>query len=331
MPNSRAPSRARRVIVHAGSLDAGDAAGVLDPRGTWFFSQHTAALLARAGIDKAPGATTRVAIAARRAGSRVAGPFDHAGVIAAGTVKAGLRANRRRQSGERRQNRQRAQPREISALPPSDRNEPPASHCMLFNGGRKASATVGARPPLRTLQRKRPPGRPAGAHPNPRGDAGPDGSADGRTGRVGNLERQTVERAGRSVPGRASSVGASGGAVEGAAGRTKSVPTEAPFKRARAQQVGRVLPQRLRKGIAHVAAGQPDIGQHAVVQAGQDGGLAAVVVGLDALAGRPRRSNRRKPARPGRRNVAGFKCLQSQSWHVSKQRDEWAKLALEPP
>ena len=46
--------------------------------------------------------------------------------------------------------------------------------------------------------------------------------------------------------------------------------------RALAQQRGRVVPERLREGVAQIGAGDADIGQHVAVETGQHGGLAAV-------------------------------------------------------
>src|SRR5262245_12372422 len=49
-----------------------------------------------------------------------------------------------------------------------------------------------------------------------------------------------------------------------------------PFERSFAQKRGRVVPERLRKGIAKIGARDADIGEHASVEPGQDIGLAAV-------------------------------------------------------
>ena len=57
--------------------------------------------------------------------------------------------------------------------------------------------------------------------------------------------------------------------------------TQAPFECALAQERSRVVPERLRKGIAYIGAGDADIGEHAAVQPGQN-------IGLTAMTPRPR-------------------------------------------
>src|SRR5262249_54878720 len=48
-----------------------------------------------------------------------------------------------------------------------------------------------------------------------------------------------------------------------------------PFERSFAQERSRVVPERLREGIAKIGARDPDIGKHAAVEPGQKIGLAA--------------------------------------------------------
>ena len=77
-------------LLHPGALDAGDAARILHPLRHLVFQPANRILPGRAGIDEAPGTTAAFAIAPRGARRRVGRPFGHAGVIPAGTVKAGL-------------------------------------------------------------------------------------------------------------------------------------------------------------------------------------------------------------------------------------------------
>jgi hypothetical protein len=55
------------------------------------------------------------------------------------------------------------------------------------------------------------------------------------------------------------------------------VSAEAPLGRASRQHVGRVAPQRLGIGIAQIAAGEPNVRQHPVVEFGQAHGIPAVL------------------------------------------------------
>jgi len=61
-------------------------------------------------------------------------------------------------------------------------------------------------------------------------------------------------------------------------------PLHAAFDRARAQQRGRVVPERRGEGVAHIGAGEADIGQHAAVEPGQLAGLAAVAASASSEA-----------------------------------------------
>ena len=72
--------------------------------------------------------------------------------------------------------------------------------------------------------------------------------------------------------------------------------TRTTFGSAPDQHVRRVVPQRLGVGVAQVAAGQPDVGQHVVVEAGQRRGGTAIFDRAANLAGTPGHSC--QPQRP---------------------------------
>jgi hypothetical protein len=58
---------------------------------------------------------------------------------------------------------------------------------------------------------------------------------------------------------------------------------QAAFDRAFAQQRGRVVPERLREGVAHIGAGDADIRQHVPIEAGEHARLAPMPYGAGEL------------------------------------------------
>src|SRR5262249_12730978 len=88
-------------LLDARTLDARDAAGVLGALRHLAPEPAYGVLPRRAGIDEAPGAAARLAVAARRARGGIARPFDRAGIVAARAIESGLRggSGRRGQQG----------------------------------------------------------------------------------------------------------------------------------------------------------------------------------------------------------------------------------------
>src|SRR5262249_37402753 len=88
-------------LLHAGALDAGDAAGVFRARRDLALEPTDRVLSGGTGIDEAPGAAARLTVAARRTGSGIGRAFDCAGVVAAGAIETGLAGGRPRRGNER--------------------------------------------------------------------------------------------------------------------------------------------------------------------------------------------------------------------------------------